>query len=120
MSVSTSTGEVTYNPTVGNTDNANYPAPILDPGARGIESDRQVFDGSFIRLKNLNIGYTINFEKKGSLRIYASGQNLVTWTDYPGYDPEVQSFNKDPQRRGVDFGGYPGTKTYTLGLKLNY
>jgi TonB-linked SusC/RagA family outer membrane protein len=120
LSVSATTGEVTYNPTVGNTVNANYPAPLQDPGARGIASDRQVFDGSFVRLKNLNIGYTINFEKKGSLRIYASGQNLVTWTDYPGYDPEVQSFNKDPQRRGVDFGGYPGTKTYTLGLKLNY
>lgn len=118
--LNSTTGAVTYDPSVGNTVNADYPAPLPDPGARGIESDRQVFDGSFIRLKNLNIGYTINFEKKGSLRVYATGQNLATWTDYPGYDPEVTTFNKDPQRRGVDFGGYPGTKTYTLGLKFNY
>jgi TonB-dependent starch-binding outer membrane protein SusC len=120
LSVNATTGEVTYNPAVGNTVNASYPAPLQDPGARAIESDRQIFDGSFIRLKNLNIGYTFPFDKGRSLRIYATGQNLVTWTDYPGYDPEVQSFNKDPQRRGVDFGGYPGAKTYTVGLKFNY
>ena len=120
LSVNPTTGEVTYNPAIGNTVGANYPAPLQDPGNRAIESDRQVFDGSFIRLKNLNFGYTFPFNNGGSLRIYATGQNLVTWTDYPGYDPEVQSFNKNPQRRGVDFGGYPGAKTYTLGLKFNY
>lgn len=114
------TGEVQYNPAVGNTTNAAYPAPLTDTGIRAIASDRQVYDGSFIRLKNLNVGYTFNFEKNRSLRVYATGQNLVTWTNYPGYDPEVQSFNKDPQRRGIDFGGYPGTKSYTMGLKFNY
>jgi len=114
------TGEVTYNPAVGNTENVGNPAALLDPGQRAIASDRQVFDGSFIRLKNINIGYTFNFQKNRSLRMYVTGQNLVTWTKYPGYDPEVQSFNKDPQRRGIDFGGYPGTRTYTLGLKFNY
>ncbi|HEY5687831.1 MAG TPA: TonB-dependent receptor [Yeosuana sp.] len=120
LSVDPSSGEIQYNPSAGNTINTGNPAPMLDPGSRVISSDRQVFDGSFIRLKNLNIGYTFNFEKNRSLRIYATGQNLITWTDYPGYDPEVQSFNKDPQRRGIDFGGYPGTRTYTLGLKFNY
>jgi TonB-linked SusC/RagA family outer membrane protein len=120
LSVDRATGNVQYDPAVGNTVNVAYPAPILDPGSRVLASDRQVFNGSFIRLKNLNIGYTFGFDKNRSLRVYATGQNLVTWTDYPGYDPEVQTYNKDPQRRGVDFGGYPGTKTYTLGLKFNY
>jgi TonB-linked SusC/RagA family outer membrane protein len=113
-------GNVTYNPADGQTTNVGNPAPLTDPGQRAIVSDRQVFDGSYIRLKNLNIGYTLNFKNNNSLRVYATGQNLVTWTDYPGYDPEVQTYNKDPQRRGVDFGGYPGTRTYTLGLKFNY
>jgi len=113
-------GTVSYDPAVGRTANVGNPAPLTDPGQRALESDRQIFDGSFVRLKNINIGYTHKFNKGRSLRLYATGQNLVTWTNYPGYDPEVQTYNKDPRRRGVDFGGYPGTKTYTLGLKFNY
>ena len=102
LSYDQTTGQFQYNTAVGNTDNAAYPAPIPDPpGQRAIASERQIFDGSFIRLKNLNLGYTFNFEKSRSLRLYVTGQNLITWTNYPGYDPEVQSFNKDPQRRGV-------------------
>ena len=93
---------------------------MTDAGQRALASDRQVFDGSFIRLKNLNLGYTINMQKGRSLRLYLSGNNLLTWTKYPGYDPEIQSYNKDPQRRGVDFGSYPGTRRYTLGLRFNY
>ncbi|CAI8421828.1 MAG: TonB-dependent receptor SusC [Flavobacterium sp. SCGC AAA160-P02] len=92
----------------------------MNNGPRSIVSDRQIFDGSFLRLKNINLGYTFNFSKKRSFRIYASGQNIVTWTDYPGYDPEVQTYTKNPQKRGVDFGTYPGTKTYLLGLKFMY
>ena len=120
LTVNPTTNQVTYDPAVGNTANAAYPAPSTNFGTRSLASDMQVFDGSFIRLKNINVGYTFNFGNNKSLRVYSTAQNVVTWTKYPGYDPEVQSFNKDPQRRGVDFGGYPGTRTYTLGLKFNY
>jgi TonB-linked SusC/RagA family outer membrane protein len=120
LTVDRATGAVQYDPSFGNTLDARNPAPLKEVGPRAIASDRQIYDGSFIRLKNINIGYTFSFEKNRSLRLYATGQNLVTWTNYPGYDPEVQTYNKDPQRRGIDFGGYPGTKTYTFGLKLNY
>lgn len=113
-------GTVIYDPAVGNIDNVSHPAAILENGPRAIVSDRQIFDGSFIRLKNINIGYTFNLPKQRNFRIYASGQNILTWTDYPGYDPEVQTYTKNPQKRGVDFGTYPGTKTYMLGLKFNY
>lgn len=113
-------GVVTYTPSEGNIDNSSHPAAILNNGPRSIVSDRQIFDGSFLRLKNINLGYTFNFSKKRSFRIYASGQNIITWTDYPGYDPEVQTYTKNPQKRGVDFGTYPGTKTYLLGLKFMY
>ena len=113
-------GEVTYSPSYGNLVGATNPAAIVDNGPRAIASDRQIFDGSFIRFKNINLGYTFSISKNQSLRIYASGQNLFTITDYPGYDPEIRTYTKNPQKRGVDFGTYPGTKTYLLGLKLTY
>ncbi|HBK83779.1 MAG TPA: hypothetical protein DDZ41_09320 [Flavobacterium sp.] len=93
---------------------------MLSGGIRSLPSDKQIYDGSFIRLKNLNIGYTLKFKGSTSMRVYCAAQNLFTWTNYPGFDPETTSFNKDPQRRGVDFGGYPGTKNYSLGLQFNY
>lgn len=115
------TGNVFSDSSVGKTSGVAYPAPIIDANSpRIISSDRNVFDGSFIRLKNVNLGYTFNFKNSNSLRVYATAQNLVTITDYPGYDPEVTTFNKDPQRRGVDFGGYPGVQTYSFGLNFNY
>lgn len=113
-------GEVTYSPSYGNLVGATNPAAIVENGPRAIASDRQIFDGSFIRFKNINLGYTLSISKNQSLRIYASGQNLFTITDYPGYDPEIRTYTKNPQKRGVDFGTYPGTKTYLLGLKLTY
>lgn len=113
-------GQVTYNQLYGNLVGATNPAAIINNGPRAIASDRQIFDGSFIRLKNINFGYTLSISNNQSLRIYASGQNLFLITDYPGYDPEIKTYTKNPQKRGVDFGTYPGTKTYLLGLKLTY
>ena len=115
-----SSGTLVYDPAVGNTTGAAHPAAIVNNGNRNTPSDRQVFDASFFRLKNINLGYNFNFKNGKSLRLYVSGQNLVTWTQYPGYDPEVQTYTKNPQRRGVDFGTYPGTKSYIFGLRLNY
>ncbi len=115
-----SNGTLVYDPAVGNTTGAVHPAAIVNNGNRNTPSDRQVFDASFFRLKNINLGYNFNFKNGKSLRLYVSGQNLVTWTNYPGYDPEVQTYTKNPQRRGVDFGTYPGTKSYIFGLRLNY
>jgi TonB-linked SusC/RagA family outer membrane protein len=114
-------GQVFYDPAIGNTSGVANPAPIIDSnGPRIISSDRNIYDGSFIRLKNINLGYTINLKSTGTLRVYATAQNLITIANYPGFDPEVSTFNKDPQRRGVDFGGYPGVQTYSIGLNFNY
>jgi TonB-linked SusC/RagA family outer membrane protein len=114
-------GQVIFDPALGNTSGVGNPAAIVESnGPRVIASDRNVYDGSFIRLKNINLGYTFSFKKNMSLRIYATAQNLITITDYPGFDPEVSTFNKDPQRRGVDFGGYPGVQTYSFGVNFNY
>ena len=118
--ISYENGSYVYDPNIGNLTNASHPAAIVDTGSRAISSDRNIFDGSFLRLKNINIGYTFDFSDGRNMRLYFSGQNLVVWTDYPGYDPEVRTYTKNPQKRGVDFGTYPGTKTYLLGLKFNY
>ncbi len=80
---------------------------------------RFVEDGSYIRLKNVDIGY--NFKLKTtliqSLRVFASGANLVTITKYTGYDPDINGYGDDPARRGVDMGGYPSSKTYNFGVQ---
>ena len=118
--ISYENGSFVYDPSIGNLNDANHPGAMIDPGKRAIPSDRNIFDGSFLRLKNINIGYSFNFSKDKNMRLYISGQNLFVWTDYPGYDPEVRTYTKNPQKRGVDFGTYPGTKSLIIGLKFNY
>ena len=113
-------GNFLYDPSVGNLNNAIHPGAMIDNGKRAISSDRNVYDGSFLRLKNINIGYNFNFSEGRNMRLFISGQNLIVWTDYPGYDPEVRTYTKNPQKRGVDFGTYPGTKSLLIGLKFNY
>ncbi|WP_258103415.1 SusC/RagA family TonB-linked outer membrane protein [Marinoscillum sp. MHG1-6] len=113
-------GVFTYDPSFARMEGALNPAPLADPGTRVLSSDRQVFDASFIRVKNVNFGYTHELKGGQSVRAYFSARNLFTITKYPGYDPESQSFNKDPQRRGVDFGGYPVVRSYVIGLSMNF
>ncbi len=86
-------------------------------------SDRFVEDGSFSRLKNLTIGYTLPSDAFGQelfskFRIYVSGQNLITITDYSGLDPEVG--NGDLFEYGIDRGAYPQPKTYLIGLQVSF
>jgi hypothetical protein len=92
-------------------------------------STRWIEDGSFIRLKNLALGYTLPdgmLQSIGvrSLRIYVSGQNLLTITDYKGFDPEVnyRSSDTDDSNRnlGLDYGSYPNAKSYTVGLNIGF
>ena len=98
---------------------------FFDPNQNARISDRFVEDGTFIRLKNISVGYTLPKTvleklKMSSLRIYLSGQNLVTWTKYTGYDPEVGSFDQNPLINGVDNGRYPLARAFTFGLNANF
>ncbi|GET33174.1 SusC/RagA family TonB-linked outer membrane protein [Prolixibacter bellariivorans] len=89
-------------------------------------SDRFVEDGSYARLKNITLGYTLPkslVQKAGiaSLRFYVSGQNLVTITNYSGADPEIgQNATDKYLTRGVDIGTYPQAQTYVFGVKLGF
>jgi TonB-dependent starch-binding outer membrane protein SusC len=84
-----------------------------------------VEDGSFLRLNNLTLGYTLpqSISKKAKiskLRLYTTVNNLATFTSYSGYDPEVNTRRGDPLTQGVDFAGYPRAKTYVGGVNLTF
>ncbi|WP_375435931.1 SusC/RagA family TonB-linked outer membrane protein [uncultured Hymenobacter sp.] len=79
-------------------------------------------DGSFVRLKTVTLGYTLpKFSKViKSASVYVTAQNLVTWTDYSGYDPEVNSFGADNLSLNTDYNAFPSTRTFIAGLKLGF
>ncbi|WP_163713241.1 SusC/RagA family TonB-linked outer membrane protein [Mangrovibacterium lignilyticum] len=94
-------------------------------------SSRWVEDGSFIRIKNITLGYTVPaalLNKTGfvkSVRLAFSAQNIYTMTKYKGYDPEVGSYvgsqaSSANQAIGIDTGRYPLTPTYTFNLMVNF
>ena len=96
--------------------NGTIPNPVGSPMNRE-NSSRFVEDGSYFRLKNIQIGYTLpkNITQKihcSRLRFYVTATNLFTITKYSGYDPEVGS--------GVDYGNYPQSRTFTFGLNANF
>jgi TonB-linked SusC/RagA family outer membrane protein len=99
---------------------SNYPAQGKGVSSNITEkSDMFLENGSFIRLQNLNIGYTISlWNDRSSARIYLGGQNLFLITKYRGWDPEVSSNGQDPLARGFDKGLYPRARTYTLGIQV--
>ncbi len=106
-----------------NTD-TDIPRITTDP-QNLLPSDRFVEDGSFTRLKNLTVGYTIPMERQGisKLRIYFSGQNLWTLTDYSGLDPEVGSsvlVGNNASQVGIDRGNYPLPKVFLGGVQIKF
>lgn len=82
-----------------------------------------VEDASYIRIQNIQLGYTLNSKYSdkigaGKLRVYASANNLYTFTKYRGYDPGASSGN--PIGGGIDDGFYPIPRTYMVGLNINF
>ncbi len=99
--------------------------PRVTTGATGntLFSDFYVEDGSFVRLQNVQVGYSFNPKDKSKigvdkLRLYLSASNLFTLTKYKGYDPTASSGN--PLGGGLDNGFYPSPKTFILGLNVNF
>lgn len=88
-------------------------------------SSVMVENGSFLRIRNISVGYTIPgaiLSKVGirSAKIYANLQNPVTWTKYTGYNPEVSVQGGSPLEPGIDHGGYPIAKVFTVGFNLGF
>ena len=92
-------------------------------GSNGRTSTWHLEGGSYLRLQNLSLGYTLpsNFTQKfkvEKLRVYVSGQNLFTITNYSGYNPEVNARPSQNLTPGEDYGTYPLARTYMFGLNL--
>jgi TonB-linked SusC/RagA family outer membrane protein len=114
-------GDVTDMPRVTPTDWTN-----ANPSTRFIEN------GSYLRLKSLTLGYSISPEVLSRIKItrfmiYFTAENLITWTKYTGFDPEVSAFSGNSQDAtnqntalGVDYGTYPQSRDYVLGLKISF
>ena len=100
-------------------DNPNAVNPNPATGNNYNFSSWYVEDGSFTRIRNIQIGYTFPFLKVNgikSVRVYVGAQNLATFTKYKGFNPEVQSDSQ--QYQGVDRGQYPVPKSFNAGLSL--
>lgn len=104
----------------GNTNRANR----KQTGNNGRTSTWHLEDGSYLRLQNIAIGYTLPSEWTRKfyveqLRVYVSAQNLYTWTDYSGYNPEVSN-RTSALTPGEDYGTYPLAKTFMVGLNVTF
>lgn len=108
-----------------------YPRASWDASGNNasVFSDRFLEDGSYTRLKNLQLGYTVPTAVAGkiglsSVRIYASGTNLLTFTSYQGLDPEMTTSDNAKGRgdsaAGMDWGTYPSARSYNLGINLSF
>ncbi len=88
-------------------------------------SDRYVEDGSYLRIQNITLGYrlpgtVINRAQMSNLRLFVTVQNLYTFTNYTGYDPEVGSYNNSIRLMNVDAGHYPNPRTYMGGVSVEF
>ncbi len=96
--------------------------------AQAVITDWAVEDGSFLRLNNLNVGYTLPTtltESVGisSLRLYLTGNNLLVWTNYTGFDPEVSTSRSSSYTAltpGVDYSSFPRSRSYTFGVNVTF
>lgn len=104
---------------------AALPRPSTFDNINNAISTRFVEDGSYLRIQNVTLGYSVPSDilskmKLSRLRIYATGQNLFTFTKYSGYDPEVGSFNQDALLSGVDSGRYPSPRLISFGCNIEF
>lgn len=106
-------------------EGTSYAVPRVTTGAtsNNVFSDYFVEDASYLRIQNIQLGYTLNpkiseIAKITKLRLYVGVNNLYTFTKYKGFDPGAS--NGDPIGGGIDYGFYPIPRTYLLGLNINF
>lgn len=105
-----------------NPENATVPKIFYYSG-RDIKFTRLYLDdGSYLKLRTLSMGYTFRkpFRFVESIRLSAVANNLLTFTNYRGYDPEVNSFGSTPSLRGIDSGAYPQQRSFTFGIDVTF
>jgi hypothetical protein len=88
-------------------------------------STRFIEDGSYLRIKTLTLSYDLPQSllskiNLGNVRVYATGENLLTFTNYSGFDPEVNAFGGSNTMQGIDYGTYPQTRNIIFGLNVTF
>jgi hypothetical protein len=86
-------------------------------------SDRWIEDATYLRISNISLGYNFpsNWIRKirlQSAKLYVNIQNVYTFTNYSGYDPEIGAYNQSALLQNIDRGRYPTPRTYTIGMNL--
>lgn len=104
---------------------SNIPAFDKTASSHQILSTQFLEDASFIRFKNISLGYNFSSEllesiKLQSLRLYVTAENLITITDYSGYDPEISSSGSSDVDLGIDQDAYPLAKIFSFGVNLSF
>ena len=102
-----------------------YPRLAVGDSQNWLVSDLYVCDGSYLRLKNITLGYTLprTLTRKLTierLRFYVQAENLVTWTKYWGFDPEISSGPDGIKSLGIDRGVYPQARTFIVGVNVSF
>lgn len=104
----------------------DIPRPTTNDNNRNNRmSDRYIEDGSYIRIQNVRLGYTLPVAitrkyRIERLKLYVNAQNVYTFTEYSGYDPEIGAFNQNPLLQNVDMGRYPSPRLITFGLDVDF
>jgi hypothetical protein len=125
-----STDAPNYDTDPGNVVLANPGASIPrfapnDNNQNGRMSTRFIENGSYLRIQNISIGYTLPQSITQKFRVqrfkvYANAQKLYTWTHYSGYDPEIGAYNQSALAQNIDRGRYPSPKTFTFGVNIDF
>ncbi|MFM8486656.1 MAG: hypothetical protein ACKOCH_09990, partial [Bacteroidota bacterium] len=82
-------------------------------------------DGSYLRLKSVTLSYNLrsaSLKEAGveKMTVYCTGQNVLTFTKYSGFDPEVNAFGRSATELGIDYGTYPQARTVTAGVNVTF
>jgi TonB-linked SusC/RagA family outer membrane protein len=114
----------TLNRWAGEGSSNEVPRQTTGTTRNNVFSDFYVEDGSFLRVRNIQVGYTlpkewVNWSGAAGLRVYLSANNPFTFTNYQGFDPDIGNFG-GPLSAGIDYGFYPQPRTIMGGFNLNF
>jgi TonB-linked SusC/RagA family outer membrane protein len=102
-----------------------YPRANADPRRSNTLSDIQIEDGSYLKVRDITLSYSLRQNildklKLSNVKLFLSAKNSFVVTNYSGYDPEVNRFGEDPLRSGVDYGSYPTSRIFIAGLNITF
>jgi TonB-linked SusC/RagA family outer membrane protein len=106
-------------------ENPSNETPRAQSAPNVVVTDRYVEDASYVRLKTVTLGYTLPRKWTGKVkadrvRLFVTGQNLLTLTGYSGFDPEANTYEQQSLYQGIDYGAYPSSKSWLAGIEISF